>query len=547
MDTEAALPPILVLGTSERVGSNWVLDSMRHATTQHNEPLRQQLGRDHPLAPLTSAPPGAARSPLATYWVEVFRRSKYHGGRHILKETNLYFTAAPFLDMFPDAPVVVLSRSPLGVASSFTRGGLWGRWGYSTIYRRIVAMTQDDERFRWSELVPDDDPYPPVALTRLIVLNAALLAEALSGREYAHVSYEAAVLDRRSAMSPLAETLPDVDVRSTPGPSHGPVAVDDTFATTTSKSELVARLRPGSADLVVTETARCLSLVRDITVPEAAKTVRSWLGGANAYRQATVITSDTPTPRPPTTQREPSAPTPAYVHSSAETPRWRNVLVSNAEMVEFLNELVDAGFSTTRDGVNLLAVPMPHERGGRLHPSHDGWIVSPGYEHHPAYWVTWLGAAAYALLEGARLPTADELDWLTIDTEASNADYRVGDVTPVTEPGVTADAVHHRVGNVQSWCGDGPDDEPDWAPVTRYLHGAAWNTPGSRVEVVRRRSRTLLGASRGVGVRLVRDAARRHGCPPREIADRLNRWVAALGDRGRLPAELDREAITLLS
>lgn len=94
---------------------------------------------------------------------------------------------------------------------------------------------------------------------------------------------------------------------------------------------------------------------------------------------------------------------------------------------------------------------------------------------------------------------------------------------------------------------DGPAGEPEWAPVTRYLHGAAWNTPATRAEVVRRRSRTLLGASRGVGVRLVRDAAPRHGCPPREIAVRLNRWVAALSDRGRLLAELDQEAITLLS
>ncbi|MFB8763856.1 hypothetical protein [Nocardiopsis alba] len=545
MDTEAARPPILVLGISERVGSNWVLDSMRHATVQHNEPLRQQLGREHPLAPLTSVPPNAVRSPLATHWAETFRRSKYHGRVHVIKETNLYFTVAPFLDMFPDAPAVILSRSPLGVASSFTRGGLWERWGYSTIYRRIVAMTRDDDRLRWAELVPDDDPCPPVALTRLIALNAALLAEALNGREYVHVPYEAAVLDRQSAMRPLAELLPEIDTRPTPGPRHDPVA-DDTFATTTSKSELVARLRPGSADLVVTETARCLSVVRDITAPEVAKTVRSWLGGADAYRQATVIASDKPAPRPPATpQGAPS--TPAYVLSGAETPRWRNVLVSNAEMRTFLNELADVGFTATRDGVHLLAIPMPHERGGRLHPGRDGWIVSPGYEHHPAYWVTWLGAAAYALREGARLPTADELDRLTNDAEVSNAEYHVGDVTPVVEPGASADAVHHRVGNVQTWCGDGPDDEPEWAPVTRYLHGAAWNTPATRAEVVRRRSRTLLGASRGVGIRLVLDAAPRHGCPPREIADRLNHWVAALGDRGRLLAELDQEAITLLS
>ncbi len=113
MDTELTRPPILVLGTSERVGSNWVLDSLRASTTQHNEPLRRQLGREHPLAPLSNAPTGhVARSPLATHWAEAFRRNKYHGGPHVIKETNLYFTAPGFLSMFPDAPVVVVSRSP---------------------------------------------------------------------------------------------------------------------------------------------------------------------------------------------------------------------------------------------------------------------------------------------------------------------------------------------------------------------------------------------------------------------------------------------------
>ncbi|WP_420157060.1 hypothetical protein [Nocardiopsis sp. CNT-189] len=537
------MPPLLVLGTSERVGSNWVLDSMRHATVQHNEPLRQQLGRGHPLSPLSAPAAPATRSRLASHWVEVFRRSKYHGGRHVIKETNLYFTAKPFLGLFPDAPVVVLSRSPLGVASSFTRGGLWERWGYSAIYRRIVAMAQDDEHRRWSELVPDDDPCPPVALPRLIALNAALLAEALDGRDHVHVSYEAAVLDRPTAMAPVTRLLPGTGT-APPAKAAAPVA-DDTFATTTRKDELVTRLRPGAADLVESETARCLNLVRGITAPGVAKTVEHWLDGAHAYRRTTLITAEAPAPAPPTAQKARRI-APAYLPASGGI-AWRNLLVSNAEMRGFLDELAEAGVTATQDGVHLLAIPMPHERGGRLHPALDGWIVSPGHEHHPAYWITWLGAAAYALREGARLPTAAELDGLTDGATARNADYRFGDATPVVEPGAGADAVHHRVGNLQTWCADGPGSEPGWAPVTRYLHGAAWNTPAPRAEVVRRRSRHLLGASRGVGVRLVRDASTGPPCPPREVADRLNRWLASLGERDRLLSEIDREAITLLS
>ena len=33
-------------------GSNWLSDSLRSALVQHNEPLRQQLGPQHPLSAL---------------------------------------------------------------------------------------------------------------------------------------------------------------------------------------------------------------------------------------------------------------------------------------------------------------------------------------------------------------------------------------------------------------------------------------------------------------------------------------------------------------
>ena len=36
-----------------------------------------------------------------------------------MKETNLFFALAALLALFPDSPVAVLSRSPIGVVSSF--------------------------------------------------------------------------------------------------------------------------------------------------------------------------------------------------------------------------------------------------------------------------------------------------------------------------------------------------------------------------------------------------------------------------------------------
>ena len=39
-------PPLLMLGTSERVGSNWLSDTLRPLAGKHNEPFRQQLAPD---------------------------------------------------------------------------------------------------------------------------------------------------------------------------------------------------------------------------------------------------------------------------------------------------------------------------------------------------------------------------------------------------------------------------------------------------------------------------------------------------------------------
>jgi hypothetical protein len=49
---EQVVAPLLILGTSERVGSNWVSDMLRPAAAQHNEPFRQQIGPRHPWSAL---------------------------------------------------------------------------------------------------------------------------------------------------------------------------------------------------------------------------------------------------------------------------------------------------------------------------------------------------------------------------------------------------------------------------------------------------------------------------------------------------------------
>lgn len=210
--------------------------------------------------------------------------------------------------------------------------------------------------------------------------------------------------------------------------------------------------------------------------------------------------------------------------------RWRNLLVTNDELAAFLNELAAAGLPNCIDGSYLLAVEMPHERGGRLHCSRAGrWTVSPGFGAHPAYWVTWTGAAALAARHGARLPARAEMIAETShgDLAVTNHGYQAGDTVPVTEPGRGPGEIHHLAGNLQAWCCDGPASDPS-APASRWLHGAAWNTPATPDEIHRPRGRHLSGASRGVGIRLVRDhAGRQPAATAGQLAAALTGWMAA--------------------
>jgi formylglycine-generating enzyme required for sulfatase activity len=153
------------------------------------------------------------------------------------------------------------------------------------------------------------------------------------------------------------------------------------------------------------------------------------------------------------------------------------------------------------------------------------------YQDYPAYyWVTWIGAAAFAAWTGARLPARAELAVLTAGVAAhGNAGYRDGDASPVTEPGTGPSGIHHLLGNLQLWCGDGPPaGASSAAPVTRWLYGIAWNIPATREAAEQARSRHLLGCSRGVGIRLVRDGQRLVGAA--ELARRLGQWITALDE-----------------
>jgi hypothetical protein len=551
---EQVLAPLLILGTSERIGSNWISDTLRPVLGQHNEPFRQQLGPDHPwsaLNPQYGDSPADVRDGLGRHWLVSFAVAKYGPHRQAVKETNLFFALRALLPLLPGAPVLVLSRCPLGVASSFIRGDLFRRWGYRSRYQQMLTMTRSGtDRMRGlAALVPDDDPPDLVALVRLQVLNTVLIASALGGRRPLHVAYETAVTRPAGALATLTSALPELRDLA---PAYGLDlarergqrlhASDDTFATTNAKTALTAAV--SLADAAVISAAKTASLaVASALLPEPVMAAAEpWLSGDHLYRL------DPQHPRAGQgTRPVPLAGTrPCFLRRGVL--EVRNLLVSNSEYARFLNTLAEAGMPNSHGGTWLLACEMPHERGGRLHrdPSTGQWTVSPGYQDYPAYWITWLGAAAFAAWAGARLPARGELATLTARTPVrGNVGYREGDASPVIEPGVGRSGIHHLLGNLQLWCGDGPDAEVSSnCPVTRWLYGIAWNTPATRETAQQPRSRHLLGCSRGVGIRPVRDGQQPVSAD--ELARRLSQWISALDDRSRPLAEIDQQAIRLL-
>jgi hypothetical protein len=545
----AVLPPLLLLGVMERVGSNWVSDTLRSVTGQHNEPFRQQVSPAHPLSSLNPGmSPGDASlrlGPYGQHWLVTFAAGKHAPARQVIKETNLFFALPVLLALFPDSPAAVLTRSPLGVASSFARGDLFRRWDYRSRYRQVAAMTTRPEFAVWAGVVPGDDPPDLAALARLQVLNTMLLAGELHRRGRAGglavIRYETAVLDPAAARAELARLVPETPGFATSHGGAGGAAAEDTFATSALKTELTACLTAADAEEIGAAVAGALSAGREAVPGPAWDLARDWVGGDCLYSLAPPDSASRPSAhRVPAAGR--SCPARWVPGRAGGDLRWRNLLVTNDEFAAFLNEMAGEGLPNCLDGNYLLAVEMPRERGGRLHynPHARRWAASPGFGTHPAYWVTWTGAASFAARHGARLPSRAEMIAETgrDDLTVTNHGYQAGDTVPVAQPGLGPGEIHHLAGNLQVWCCDGPAAAPS-VPASRWLHGAAWNTPGTPEEIHRPRSRHLPGASRGIGIRLVRDHAGQPAVSAAEVTAVTGAWVRSLAGRDRPLRDLD--------
>ncbi|MBT0768553.1 hypothetical protein KIH74_06425 [Kineosporia sp. J2-2] len=550
--------PLLMLGTSERVGSNWFSDSLRPVMLQANEPLRQQLGRRHPFSTMNPEVPDGVLSPYARHWLIHTVLSKLSPERQGWKETNLWFALPALLALLPDSPVAVLTRSPLGVASSFERGRLFQRWDYRGRYALLRLATQRPRWQGFAAMIPDDNPDDLTALVRMHALNTMLTAMVTAGRTVTQVPYELSIIHRPRVMQDLAATLPDLGFALAslpvahsprPGADFGQRESANDFDTTHTKTELQAQLDSDQAERVRATTAHCLSLAKDMVEAPIAATACDWLAGDHLYTLTAPRSRRTAEPLARPARGPARSPVPKYVRTGSMF--WRSLLVTNSEVAETLNLLAESGIHNDHGGAHLLVCPMPQSRGGRLHQHSvtNRWEVVPGYEDHPAYWITWIGAQLLAAQHGARLPTLAELRQQTAGAEATNTDYRHGDAVSVVEPGLPDNYLHHLVGNVQVWCSDGPSPtDLHGGPASRWFHGAAWNTPSSPAEIHRARHRHITGSSRGIGIRLVRSHGTDHApVPGPRMIEVMQEWLTALTDRSRTLLHLDQPIVTALA
>jgi hypothetical protein len=158
-------------------------------------------------------------------------------------------------------------------------------------------------------------------------------------------------------------------------------AGDDTFATTTGKDELTACLDEAGAEEVGTATAYALSADRDAVPAPAWDLARNWVSGDRLYSLAPPARGTQPK-----ASRRSVAPGRAcpvtWVPGHNGGPLWRNLLVTNDEYAAFRNEMASEGAPNCMDGCYLLAIEMPHERGGRLHYNPHARVLPVPHPQH---------------------------------------------------------------------------------------------------------------------------------------------------------------------
>ena len=288
-------PPVLAMGIFERVGSNWFCDSVRHVVQLSNEPFRQHLHPSHPLSPLNSRQVSLqwlrthGLHSYARRWLVVFVLSKYGPVRQLIKETNLFFAVDSYFELFPDAPVIVLTRRPVGIASSFVRGDLFNKWGYAERYSHLESMVMRP-RFSCYKFVMHGEVLTDLhRLARMMVLNTLLLVGALRERPFVEVAYENAVANQSSVMSAVShlllgnDSLGQCQQHWAEGVTPEAGMHDGMFNTRQNKSrKLLSHLRIDEIAVLRTEIDQMLGRAAGSLAPAVVKQAGQWLKARRA-------------------------------------------------------------------------------------------------------------------------------------------------------------------------------------------------------------------------------------------------------------------------
>lgn len=505
------------MGMFERVGSNWFLDTLGKKYRTHNEPFRQQLHRSHILSTLNediadigSIDPNSMH-PFERYWIKTFVLSKYSSNPQAIKESNLFFATNNFLQMFPYSQIIALTRDPVGIVSSFTDKGLYDRWQYDERYRQLSQSIIKSENEKYLEIIPPKIELDKLRkLSRLIALNGLLLAAGLSDRKHEVLTYENAYTSflEDSSNLPIIKFPYASNHQNTSDQHTDPFeVVDETYSTSSVSNPLTVSLDTEEIKVVKDEIEKVINLASILTSTEEVDLASSYLIPDHKikYKHRSPKIFIPHLPGKSTAIRDFT-----FIHDRASNVSWRNTLVNNNEFGAFLNKARVNGINNIINGSQLLFNEnMPCERGGRIYfdEDKDKYAVISGYEYYPVYWVTWLGAAAFARYTGCSLPTSDQLTRLannTSDTELSgiNINHRVGDVVPAGTFAPDDTGIFDKLGNLSVWCENGPNDKSS-DRFNRYIFGLAWNSTQPYIDLNKMNSRPITGCSRSVGIRLV--------------------------------------------
>jgi hypothetical protein len=556
--------PLLILGTFERVGSNWLLDTLNQHVHTHNEPFKQQLSEESEFSTMSpqlesiEKPLTSDKDPFPSYWLETFVAAKYGTIDHAVKENNLFFALENYLKFFPDTPILIVKREPLGILSSFIDQDLFDKWDYEKRYEQLknVSHSEKWESFQFICDDTDKEEKPPIVrLTRMLFLNSLLMAHLLGKRPCKELTYESSIKDRSEVLQFLStEVFPGKTFSDTQNnvPEKQP-ASQGIFSTRRTKNKLESYLDADDQRIIFEELNRLFDLAREKFDPTVIERTQHFLSyGKNQYSLAGRRNLHTSPESPEKTAEQ--APM-EFISDDAQKIEWRNILATNEEYCSFLNEMRNNGINNIVGGGQMLFNEnMIDGRGGRIHFNKDKnkYEVSPGYENHPVYWVTWIGSSAFALSKGLRLPKRTEINTLVYNTNVSldsiNAGHKLDDVQPVNIEDYVPGEVNNVVGNLAVWCSDGKNQLPnDPQSATRYIYGTAWNRPATLREITKEHARPLVGNSRGVGIRLVKDGSSTQ-ISPSELIERLRKIQTILKDNGAFSLhEKDEKIINLFN